>query len=75
MLIGGNSINPAAGYSLSVDGKIICEEARVQISGSWPDYVFNDDYKLRPLDELEKLIRVQKHLPNIPPLPGRERRI
>lgn len=58
---------PATGYLLSIDGKLICEEARVQLSGSWPDYVFNEDYKLRPLDELETIIKNQKHLPNIPP--------
>lgn len=66
MLIGGNSATTATGYSLSVDGKIICEEARVQLSGSWPDYVFGDNYKLMPLEELEKNIRRNKHLPNIP---------
>ncbi|NOT50170.1 MAG: hypothetical protein HOP10_02725 [Chitinophagaceae bacterium] len=66
MLIGGNSATIATGYSLSVDGKIICEEARVQLSGSWPDYVFGDNYKLMPIEELEKSIRQNKHLPNIP---------
>lgn len=57
---------PAAGYKLSIKGKVICEEARVQLSGSWPDYVFHENYKLRPLEELEKIINTQKHLPNIP---------
>jgi hypothetical protein len=66
MLIGGNSISPATGYSLSVDGKIISEELKVQLSGSWPDYVFRDNYKLMPLEELEKTIRKNQHLPNIP---------
>ncbi len=66
MVIGSTSLEPAAGYLLSIDGRVICEEARVQISGAWPDYVFNDNYKLRPLEELEKLINEQKHLPNIP---------
>jgi hypothetical protein len=66
MLIGSNSAIPAAGYQLNVDGKIICEELKVQLSGSWPDYVFGDDYQLMPLDELEKSIQKNKHLPNIP---------
>ena len=30
------------------------------------DYVFNDDYKLMPLDELSEFIKINKHLPNIP---------
>ena len=28
------------GYKLSVDGKMICEEVKVQLSTDWPDYVF-----------------------------------
>ena len=66
MVIGASSINPATGYSLSVDGKLICEEARVQISGSWPDYVFNSNYRLKPIDELEKQIKELNHLPGMP---------
>lgn len=30
-----------------------------------PDYVFKKEYKLMPLDELEKYIEKEKHLPNI----------
>lgn len=56
----------AAGYILSVDGKIIAEEMRIQNSTNWPDYVFADHYHLMPLDELKKSIEVNKHLPNIP---------
>lgn len=66
-VVGSGATTPATGYSLSVDGKIICEEARVQNSLSWPDYVFKENYTLRPIEELEKLIRSQGHLPNIPP--------
>lgn len=55
------------GYMLAVDGKIISEEVKVQLSGNWPDYVFDNKYKLRSLDELRKFIAVNKHLPNIPP--------
>lgn len=66
-LIGNNNARIATGYSLSVDGKIMSEESTVLTSGAWPDYVFDDSYKLMPLEELEQLIRQQKHLPNIPP--------
>jgi hypothetical protein len=65
-LIGSNSSRVAVGYSLSVDGKIIAEEVKVQLSTSWPDYVFADDYRLMPIEDLEKSIRQNKHLPNIP---------
>ncbi|MBL0145855.1 MAG: hypothetical protein IPP48_08925 [Chitinophagaceae bacterium] len=65
-LIGGNTSRIATGYQLSVDGKIIAEEVKVQLSTSWPDYVFSKNYKLMPLNELEKSININKHLPNIP---------
>ena len=56
----------AAGYKLSVNGKVISEELRIQDSGDWPDYVFADDYYLMPLDDLEAAINQQNHLPGIP---------
>ncbi len=57
---------PAAGYALSVNGKVICEELVVQDSANWPDYVFAKDYKLRSLEEVEASIQENKHLPGIP---------
>ena len=57
---------PSADYLLAVDGSIIAEEVRVELSGSWPDYVFSDDYKLMPLSEVEQSIQEHKHLPGIP---------
>ena len=54
------------GYSLSVDGKVICEGLRVSSSTNWPDYVFEKDYDLMPLDEVERSIEKNGHLPGIP---------
>ena len=56
----------ADGYRLSVDGKIMCEEVRVNLSENWPDYVFNKNYKLMPVNELDGFIKTNGHLPNIP---------
>jgi hypothetical protein len=56
----------ATGYKVNVGGKIIAEEVRVQLKAAWPDYVFDDQYKKLSLDELEKYVAVNKHLPNIP---------
>jgi hypothetical protein len=53
-------------YKLAVNGKVVCEELKVKLSGSWPDYVFNNDYNLLPLGEVRKFIDQHKHLPNIP---------
>jgi hypothetical protein len=54
------------GYLLSVAGKAICTELRVQLTGAWPDYVFDDKYKLPSFDKLRQYISENKHLPNIP---------
>jgi len=56
----------AAGYIFNVGGKAICEELKVQLKGSWPDYVFEKKYNLMPLDKLETFINTNNHLPNIP---------
>jgi len=66
MLMGSNSARIATGFSLSVDGRIMCEDIQVLNSTSWPDYVFAKDYKLMPLEEVEKSINKNKHLPNVP---------
>lgn len=64
-LVIGN-IAPATNYLLSVDGRIMCEELKVQSSGNWPDYVFADDYKLPSLSEVENHINKNGHLMGIP---------
>ena len=57
---------PAAGYILSVDGKVMAEEVRVLLSGNWPDYVFDEKYQLPSLYNLEASVKTNKHLPGIP---------
>ncbi len=66
MLIGSNTSRIATGYSLNVDGKIISEEIKVQLSTSWPDYVFEKQYNLKSIPDLENYIQENKHLPGIP---------
>lgn len=66
MVIGTSTTTPATGYILSVNGKIISEEVRVQMDASWPDYVFDRKYKLKSLKEVESYITANKHLPGIP---------
>lgn len=64
--IGLGAQNGASGYKVSVDGKMIAEELRVELSGDWPDYVFEDSYDLKSLYDLEAEIKKQGHLPGIP---------
>lgn len=63
-ILSGASI--PAGFLLAVDGKVISEEILVRLSTAWPDYVFDESYKLPEFGELRQYIRTHKHLPNIP---------
>ncbi|WP_462248819.1 LytTR family transcriptional regulator DNA-binding domain-containing protein [Ferruginibacter sp.] len=61
----GDEILPA-GYKFGVDGKAICTELLVRLVPNWPDYVFNKNYQLPELNEVENFIRKNNHLPGIP---------
>jgi len=54
-----------ANYLLSVNGKLVCKEVYVT-NQSWADFVFDNNYKLRSLREVEKYYRENHHLPEIP---------
>lgn len=64
--VGIGTSNIATGFILSVDGKAIMEEVQVELSQNWPDYVFEEEYNLMPLSEIEYFIDQNGHLPNIP---------
>lgn len=49
---------------LTVNGKIKCEELQVIVDVA--DYVFEQGYKLQPLEEVEAYIKENKHLPGVP---------
>ncbi len=51
-------------YKLNVNGKIRATE--IQVETGWADFVFEDDYNLMPLQELDSYIKENKHLPEIP---------
>ncbi|TCC87307.1 hypothetical protein EZ428_21650 [Pedobacter frigiditerrae] len=52
---------------LSVNGKIRAKEIKVEPNpATWPDYVFEDDYKVGTLEELELYVKTNKHLPEMP---------
>ncbi len=51
-------------YQLAVNGNIRSKE--VVVETGWADYVFDEKYKLTPLNEVEKYIEQNKHLANIP---------
>jgi hypothetical protein len=60
----GNTTVPT-GVKLAVNGKITATEVEVTLD-AWADHVFNQDYKLLPLSEVEEFIKKNKHLPGVP---------
>ncbi len=61
--VGIGTISPA--YRLDVCGTIRAKELRVETG--WCDYVFEKNYQLRSIDDLEEFIKYNKHLPGIAP--------
>lgn len=53
-------------YRLFVRGGVLAEEVRIRTQANWADYVFENDYKLMPLNEVEQYITENGHLPNMP---------
>lgn len=53
------------GYSFAVNGDAIFTKIKVK-QYPWADYVFNIDYKLPPLTEVEAYIKKYKHLRDVP---------
>jgi hypothetical protein len=53
-------------HKLYVEGGITTDEVIVKLQTNWSDYVFNKGYKLQSLEELERYIEKNKHLPGIP---------
>ena len=52
-------------HKLAVEGSIGAREVKVE-AGGWSDFVFEDDYELRTLKQVEKHINEEGHLPEIP---------
>jgi len=52
-------------HKLAVCGTI--HATGLTTDGSWCDFVFDKEYSLRPLEEVESFIQMNKHLPDIPP--------
>lgn len=62
--VGIGTDNPHSSYMLSVNGAVRAKE--VTVDSGWSDFVFEDDYKLRSLEEVESFIEENGHLPEIP---------
>ncbi|MEL7145867.1 MAG: hypothetical protein AAFO69_05835, partial [Bacteroidota bacterium] len=62
--VGIGVLDPA--HKLDVDGSIRGEKL-IADPDAWPDYVFEEDYELKSLEEVQAYIKENGHLPNIAP--------
>jgi hypothetical protein len=53
-------------FSLNEDGDLTITGSLTANGSTFPDYVFEPDYQLMPLDELASFIAQNKHLPSVP---------
>lgn len=54
-------------YKMYVNGDMYATRIRTSIaSGTWQDQVFEEDYKLLPLFDVEEFVKKNKHLPEVP---------
>ncbi len=60
----GTAANPG-NYKLAVEGKIGAREIDVK-TGSWADFVFDQDYALPGLEQVDTYIQAHHHLPDLP---------
>ena len=64
MVFDANNVDVNA--KLSVSGGILTSEVLVKEVSEWYDHVFEDDYHLKPIADLETYINENGHLPDIP---------
>jgi hypothetical protein len=53
-------------FRVSGNGYVVARDIQVKTGIIIPDYVFEKDYKLKSLSEVEKFINANKHLPGVP---------
>ena len=63
--VGINTTRDPGTYHLEVNGSIHAKEVVIDVT-NWADYVFGNNYNLKPLNEVESFIKENKHLPEIP---------
>ena len=71
--VGIGTLTPDNDASLTVKGNISAREIKVTATAGGADFVFEDDYSLNSLDQVEKFTKENKHLPEIPSAKEMER--
>lgn len=52
-------------FKVTGTGLVYARRIKVTTANPFPDYVFDNDYKLMPLSDLNTYLKTNKHLPNI----------
>lgn len=65
---GRDGIYYNSGKRVEITGTLFANNliAAKDVAMPWPDYVFETDYNLKPLEEVEQFIKSNKHLPEVP---------
>lgn len=62
-----NTVANMGSHLLAVNGTAVFVKAKVALYGTtWPDYVFAPNYRRTGIDSLEKFIKENGHLPEVP---------
>lgn len=64
--VGINTENITTAYALAVDGGLITTKVHIQDVNDWQDRVFDADYPLMTLDDVEEYVAEHRHLPGVP---------
>jgi hypothetical protein len=64
-LLIGKTTQQNSNYKLDVAGTVRANEVKINLDGA--DFVFEPDYKLLPLNDLERFVKENKHLPDVVP--------
>ena len=62
----GNKDVPTGAVAAFSGGHVYSEKYVCKTSGNWPDYVFESNYELMSLSDLENYIKLNSHLPEVP---------
>lgn len=54
-------------FVVNADGKTYAREVEISLVADFPDYVFDKDYSLRPIQDVKTFIQENKHLPGFSP--------
>jgi DNA polymerase III delta prime subunit len=53
-------------YASELEVKGLIRASEIKVEAQTADFVFEEDYQLRPLQEVEAFVKANKHLPEIP---------